>query len=87
MDALHRRKHFWDRRERLGRSFTTRHVWTFQMYQHFVDLSTCELTMLYCFDLGRHLDGQPLQFMMRDRCAISRTRALPPQAVVCCRHG
>ncbi|CAL8462121.1 g1652 [Coccomyxa elongata] len=69
MDALQRKHHFWDRRNRARRSFTKGHVWTFQMYQHFVDLSTYELNMLYCFDLGRHLDGQPLQLMMKDRAS------------------
>ena len=35
--------------------------------QHFVDLSTYELDMVRRFDLSCHLDGQPLQFMMKDR--------------------
>ncbi|BDA45974.1 hypothetical protein COCOBI_08-0660 [Coccomyxa sp. Obi] len=69
MNALQRKKHFWDRRNRLRRTFTKGHIWTFQMYQHFVDLSTYELSMLYCFDLGRHLDGQPLQLMMKHRAS------------------
>ncbi len=75
MDALQRKHHFWDRENRARRSFTKEHVWTFQMYQHFVDLSTYELNMLYCFDLGRHLDGQPLQLMMKDR-SVTFTFAL-----------
>jgi hypothetical protein len=28
-----------------------------------VDLATYELDLIYRFDLSRHLDGQPLQFM------------------------
>ncbi len=69
MDALKRKKHFWDQRHRAGHDFTPEHVWTFQLYQHFVDLGSYELNILYGFDLGRHLDGQPLQFMLKDRCA------------------
>ncbi|BDA45975.1 probable phosphatidylinositol 3,4,5-trisphosphate-dependent Rac exchanger protein at N-terminal half [Coccomyxa sp. Obi] len=67
MDALKRKKHFWNKKNRAGRSFTREHVWTFQMYQHFVDMGAYELNMMYGFDLGRHLDGQPLQFMLKDR--------------------
>lgn len=68
MDALKRKKHFWNKRNRAGHMFTREHVWTFQMYQHFVDMGAYELNMVYGFDLGRHLDGQPLQFMLKDRC-------------------
>ncbi|CAL8462122.1 g1653 [Coccomyxa elongata] len=67
MDALKRKKHFWNKKNRAGHVFTREHVWTFQMYQHFVDMGAYELNMIYGFDLGRHLDGQPLQFMLKDR--------------------
>lgn len=43
-------------------------VYTFHLFQHMVDLSTCELDLAVSrFDLTRYLDGQPLQFMMRTR--------------------
>ncbi len=44
------------------------YVWTFEIYQHFVDMAAYELDMIHRFDLTRHLDGQPLQFMIKDRC-------------------
>ena len=40
-------------------------MYTFTLYQHFVDMSRYELDMLKRFDLACHLDGQPLQFMVR----------------------
>jgi hypothetical protein len=67
MAAGRRKRHFWDAKNRAGRCFTTEHVWTFQLYQHFVSLGSYELDMIYRFDLARHLDGQPLQFMLKDR--------------------
>ncbi|KAK9907705.1 hypothetical protein WJX75_008523 [Coccomyxa subellipsoidea] len=69
MDALKRKKRFWDPKRRAGHSFTREHVWTFQMYQHFVDMGSYELNLMYTFDLARHLDGQPLQFMLKDRAS------------------
>ena len=59
----------WAAKHRAGRRFSTEHVWTFQLYQHFVDMGKYELNMIYKFDLTRNLDGQPLQFMVKDRCA------------------
>jgi hypothetical protein len=41
------------------------------MFQHFVDMSKYELDMVYRFDLADKLDGQPLQFMCKDRCAVA----------------
>jgi hypothetical protein len=78
MDALKRKKRFWDPKRRAGHSFTREHVWTFQMYQHFVDMGSYELNLMYTFDLARHLDGQPLQFMLKDRCArdLAHSRCL-----------
>lgn len=69
--AAKRRKHFWNKRNRAGHSFSTEHVWTFSMFQHFVDMSKYELDMVYRFDLADKLDGQPLQFMCKDRCAVA----------------
>ena len=37
------------------------------MYQHFVDMASYELDMLKRFDLACHLDGMPLQFMVKVR--------------------
>ena len=62
-----RKKLFWDAKRRTGRSFTTEHVWTFTMYQSQVDMSRYELDVALRFDLARNLDGQPLQFMIKDR--------------------
>ena len=67
MPATKRKKFFWAMKHRLSRSFDTEHVYTFVMYQHFVDMSKYELEMLYTFDLSHNLDGQPLQFMLKDR--------------------
>ena len=56
-----------DKRNLQGRRFDTQHVWTFHLYQHFVDMAKYELDMaMYRFDLTRNLDGQPLQFMFKD---------------------
>ncbi|KAK9834527.1 hypothetical protein WJX74_003723 [Apatococcus lobatus] len=55
-----------DKRNLQGRRFDTQHVWTFHLYQHFVDMAKYELDMVYRFDLTRNLDGQPLQFMFKD---------------------
>ena len=38
------------------------------MYQHQVDMSKYQLDVALRFDLTRCLDGQPLQFMIKDRC-------------------
>ena len=59
----------WAAKHRAGRRFGTEHVWTFQLFQHFVNMGKYELDMIYKFDLTRNLDGQPLQFMMKDRYA------------------
>ena len=68
MPATKRKKYFWAGKHREGRTFDTEHVWTFQLLQHFVDMGKYELNMVYKFDLTRNLDGQPLQFMLKDRC-------------------
>lgn len=48
--------------------FETDIVYTFHIFQHLVDLGSYELDLsLYKFDLATYLDGQPLQFMMRER--------------------
>jgi len=52
-----------------NRLFTEDHVWTFTIYQSQVDLASYSLDVGLRFDLTNHLDGQPLQFMMKDRSA------------------
>ena len=52
---------------RKERQYTLDHVWTFVMYQSQVNMSTYGLDVALKYDLSRHLDGQPLQFMMKDR--------------------
>ena len=42
------------------------------MYQSQVNMSTYGLDVALRYDLTRHLDGQPLQFMMKDRWITSR---------------
>lgn len=37
------------------------------MYQMFVDMGAYELNFIRRFDLACHLDGQPMQFMMKLR--------------------
>ncbi len=77
MPATKRKKFMWTAKHRAGRRFSTEHVWTFQLYQHFVDMGKYELNMIYKFDLTRNLDGQPLQFMVKDRCAYCLLCAFP----------
>ena len=56
---------------RKERQYTQDHIWTFVMYQSQVNMSTYGLDVALKYDLSRHLDGQPLQFMMKDRSASS----------------
>ena len=70
MPAGRRRSFFYNQRNRAGRVYDTRNVWTFHLWQHFVDMLEMELDMLGRWDLARHLDGQPLRFMMENRCAL-----------------
>ena len=62
-----RQRLFWDPKQRRERQYTLDHVWTFVMYQSQVNMSTYGLDVALKYDLSRHLDGQPLQFMMKDR--------------------
>jgi len=64
----------WSKRQKVFRNakarnrlFTEDHVWTFTIYQSQVDLASYSLDVGLRFDLTNHLDGQPLQFMMKDR--------------------
>ncbi|KAK9803895.1 hypothetical protein WJX72_002783 [[Myrmecia] bisecta] len=65
--AAYRKRFFLDAKQRADRRFDTDKIWTFAIYQHFVDMGTYELDMIHRFDLSRHLDGQPLQFMAKDK--------------------
>lgn len=49
--------------------FDMDHVWTFHIHQHMVDMSTFTLHVLRHFDITHYLNGQPLQSMLKDRCA------------------
>ena len=68
LSASRRQKHFWSPENR-NRTYTTEHIWTFCIYQSQVNMSTYQLDVGLKFDLCRHLDGQPMQFMLRDRYA------------------
>ena len=70
LPAAKRKKFFWDPKKRRDRRVTTEHVWTFTMYQHQVDMSKYQLDVALRFDLTRCLDGQPLQFMIKDRFVL-----------------
>ena len=77
--AAKRKRFFWSKANRAGRQFTTEHVWTWQIYQHVVDMGAYELSMIYTFNLADKLDGQPLQFMVKDRCVVWPGCHTPPQ--------
>ncbi|KAI8464539.1 MAG: hypothetical protein J3K34DRAFT_526123 [Monoraphidium minutum] len=62
-----RRKHFQAAKNRAGVNFDTQHVWTFHLWQEFIDYAAYVLSLSYSsYDLTQHLDGQPLQFMIKD---------------------
>lgn len=69
--AEKRKRHFCSLANLGERTFTTEHVWTFEVCQHLVDMSRYELDVLQRFDLCRHLDGQPTQFQVKDRCGLN----------------
>ena len=62
-----RRQKFFRNPENRKRAFSQEHVWTFCIYQSQVNMSTYQLDVGLKFDLCRHLDGQPMQFMLKDR--------------------
>ena len=66
-----RQRLFWDPKMRKERQYSLEHVWTFVMYQSQVNMSTYGLDVALKYDLSRHLDGQPLQFMLKDRSVFS----------------
>ncbi|KAF6256540.1 hypothetical protein COO60DRAFT_1640616 [Scenedesmus sp. NREL 46B-D3] len=62
-----RRKHFQSAAHRTAASFTTEHVWTFHLWQEYLDFASYLLNLSYSsYDLTQHLDGQPLQVMVKD---------------------
>lgn len=81
--AAKRKRFFWSKANRAGRQFTTEHVWTWQIYQHVVDMGAYELSMIYTFNLADKLDGQPLQFMVKDRCGVGPVCGLLCRSLWC----
>ena len=65
LEEAARKRYFWSKANRAKHRFEPGQVWTFTMYQHFVDMASYELDMLKRFDLACHLDGMPLQFMVK----------------------
>jgi len=61
MDAEARRRHFNRPASREGREFDTEHVWTFGVWQQFVNLALYELNFGLKYSLVQHLNSQPLQ--------------------------
>lgn len=61
-----RRKFFQSAKQREYRRYTTDHVWTFHLWQEFLDYSSYVLSLYSTYDLIQHLDGQPLQVMIKD---------------------
>jgi hypothetical protein len=66
LPAEARRKLFTRASARASRTFGTDMVWTFHLWQQFIDMSDYTLTVAGAkYDLARHLAGQPLQFLAK----------------------
>ena len=66
LPAEARRKLFTRASARASRTFGTDHVWTFHLWQQFIDMSDYTLSVGGVkYDLARHLAGQPLQFLAK----------------------
>ncbi len=64
--AAARTKHFASSKHRASHTFDTEHVWTFHIWQQFIDFSDYELSLgLTSYDLPQHLDGQPMQVRLQ----------------------
>ena len=62
-----RRKHFQSQGHRSSCLYSTEHVWTFHLWQEYLDYAAYELNLSYStYDLTQHLDGQPLQVSQVD---------------------
>lgn len=66
-----RRRFFNKASNRLRHRFTPDHIWTFHFYQHVIDCSKLAMDVVYSFELLRYMDGQPLQFMMKELASDS----------------
>jgi hypothetical protein len=63
-----RRRLFMADRHRRGRAFTTDHIWTFSIWQQVIDVPGYYLDLVVQhYDIIQHLDGQPLQCMVKDK--------------------
>ncbi|KAI8468383.1 MAG: hypothetical protein J3K34DRAFT_523009 [Monoraphidium minutum] len=70
MGSEARRRHFMMERNRRGRTYSTEHVWTFCIWQQVIDYAGYYLDLLVQdYDCVQHMDGQPLQAMMKDKAS------------------
>ncbi|KIY98979.1 hypothetical protein MNEG_8986 [Monoraphidium neglectum] len=70
MPSESRRRHFMAERNRRARTFSTEHVWTFCIWQQVIDYAGYYLDLLVQnYDVIQHMDGQPLQAMMKDKAS------------------
>jgi len=70
INADTRRRMFMAEKWRKNRSFSTEHVWTFYIWQQVIDVAGYYLDLvLQEYDMIQHLDGQPLQSMVRDKAS------------------
>jgi hypothetical protein len=66
LPAEARRKLFTRASARASRTFGTDMVWTFHLWQQFIDMSDYTLSVAGAkYDMARHLAGQPLQFLAK----------------------
>lgn len=57
-----RRRYFQTAANRQDMPFSTDYVWTFHLWQEYIDYASYMLNLGYSsYDLAQHLDGQPLQ--------------------------
>ncbi|GBF96590.1 hypothetical protein Rsub_09336 [Raphidocelis subcapitata] len=65
-----RRRRFMRDVHRRGRTYTTDHVWTFVIWQQVIDVAGYFLDLIVQqYDMIQHLDGQPLQSMVKDKAS------------------
>jgi hypothetical protein len=65
-----RRRRFMRDCHRRGRTYTTEHVWTFVIWQQVIDVAGYYLDLIVQkYDMIQHLDGQPLQSMVKDKAS------------------
>ena len=79
-----RRRYFQVAAHRQALPFSTEYVWTFHLWQEYIDYASYMLNMGYSsYDLTQHLDGQPLQVRGG---RVQRGRSSPLQGLCyhCC---